>query len=286
MGKKIGNFFLSLTPGIACLVLQIGIAVVISTIYTVIYMAQIDMQAPDAMNLLLQEVTKASSALSVFGYHIVGIIVFGLWYYFGCKRPKPAPLKSMANVKFWGSAFLAALIFITVNYTVMYILSVCFPGMVQQYTEAWAGLEMSNETLLLISTIFLAPIGEEFLMRGVTLYYARQCTRHFWVANVIQAFMFGLIHLNWIQGTYAFLGALILGWLYKKYNSMYIVILVHFLVNLSASTWADSAFGRMPDDLRWWGLLIAGVVAALIALLAWNGEFKKKAVESKAVETL
>lgn len=285
MGKKIGNFFLSLTPTIACLVLQIAVGVVVAVVYMIAYMLQVNVQDANAVNEAMLEAGVAASAPSVFWYHIVGIAVFGLWYYFGCKRPKPAKLKTMANVKFWGSGILAALIFITVNYTVMYFQSLFFPEMVLQYAEVWNNIELSNTGLLYIATIFLAPIGEEILLRGLTLYYAQKCTKHFWVANTIQAFLFGLIHMNLVQGTYAFLGGLLLGWLYKKYNSLYIVILVHFLVNLSASTWAGTVFGSIPDDFKWWLLLAAGVVLALVLLLFWNGEFRKKEVLEEKVQT-
>lgn len=285
MGKKIGYFFYSLTPAIACIALQLLVGVVVAVVYVAVYLLQADMENQIAVAQAIADAGMAASAPSVFCYHIVGIVVFGLWYYFGCGRPKPAKLKTMANAKFWGSAVLAALAFISVNYTVMYILYQCFPQMVESYSEMWGSLQMSNMGLMYIATIFLAPIGEELMLRGVTLNIAQKCTKHFWVANVIQAFLFGLIHLNFIQGTYAFLGGLLLGWLYHKYNSLYIVILVHFLVNLSASTWADAVFGRVPEDFRWWTVIIIGIVAVLAVLAAWNGAFRKKeAAEVLAAE--
>lgn len=281
MKKKIGYFFYSLTPAIACIGLMLCIQIAFILVCSISYMADIDGNNPDAIVQAIMQGTMIAAAPSVFCYHIVGIIVFGLWYYFGCKRPKPASPKIFANVKFWGSAVLGALVFISLNYVVIYFMSVCFPKVIQSYVQSMEMVQLSNATLMYIATIFLAPVGEELLMRGLTLNIAQKCTKHFWVANVIQAFLFGVIHMNFVQGTYAFLGGLLLGWLYKKYNSLYITILVHFLVNLSASTWAGPVFGQIPDNIKWWLLLAAGVVAALLGLLAWNGEFRKREKNSE-----
>ncbi len=276
MGKKIGYFFYGLTPAIACILLQLLVGVAVMVVYMIGYVMTVDTGDSGAVTDAVMEAAMAASAPSVFCYHIVGIVVFGLWYYFGCGRPKPAKLKTVANPKFWMSAVLAAVAFISINYTVLYLLYYFFPEMIESYNLQWGNLEMSNMGLMYIATIFLAPIGEEVLLRGLSLNILSKCTKHFWVANVIQAFLFGLIHLNFVQGTYAFLGGMLLGWLYHKYQSLYIVILVHFLVNLSASTWADFVFGKVPEDLRWWGLICLGIVCAIVALAGLNGVFRKK----------
>lgn len=275
MGKKIGYFFYSLTPAIACIFLQLFIAVVVMTIAMVGRIAGMSEMDPLAIEQIANETALSTASLSVFIYHIVGIIVFGIWYYFGCGRPKMASPKTVLNFKFWGSAILGALIFITMNYLIVFMIDWIAPEIIEAYIESLEMLQISNGTLLIITTVFLAPIGEEILMRGLTLHIAQKCTKHFWVANTIQALLFGFIHLNFVQGTYAFIGGLLLGWLYKKYHSLYIVILVHFLVNLSASTWADPVFSMVPENAVYWILIGIAVLVSFIMLFIWNGGAKE-----------
>jgi membrane protease YdiL (CAAX protease family) len=56
----------------------------------------------------------------------------------------------------------------------------------------------------------------------------------FTAANIIQAAVFGIYHLNVIQGAYAFLLGMILGYVANKYKSITASILLHMAVNSSS----------------------------------------------------
>ena len=64
--------------------------------------------------------------------------------------------------------------------------------------------------MVIFATVCLAPIGEELVFRGLTMKYAEKAFGRFWAANLLQAFLFGVIHMNWVQGVYAFFGGLVL----------------------------------------------------------------------------
>ena len=53
----------------------------------------------------------------------------------------------------------------------------------------------------------------------------------FWAANLMQAVLFGIFHMNWIQGIYAFVLGLVLGWICEKGGSIYFSMFFHILFN-------------------------------------------------------
>ncbi|MFI3322377.1 MAG: CPBP family intramembrane glutamic endopeptidase [Rikenellaceae bacterium] len=82
----------------------------------------------------------------------------------------------------------------------------------------------------MVSVVFIAPILEELIFRGVILsdikrYYGSL------VAIFVSALTFGAIHLNLAQLFPAFIAAIIMGYIYLKTNSICAVIFLHFLNN-------------------------------------------------------
>jgi membrane protease YdiL (CAAX protease family) len=88
-----------------------------------------------------------------------------------------------------------------------------------------------NLLLLFISVVVVAPIAEEIILRGVVLNELR-ASMSFLIVVLIQAFLFGFIHLNYIQGVYAGLFGIVLGYAYIKYDSLLIPIALHMSFNL------------------------------------------------------
>lgn len=89
-------------------------------------------------------------------------------------------------------------------------------------------------TLLVVSAICIAPIHEEILFRGLTLHFAKRLGP-FWVANIIQALLFAVLHMNLTQGVYVFFLGLILGYVYKKTGNLKAPMWIHFLFNILGS---------------------------------------------------
>ena len=83
---------------------------------------------------------------------------------------------------------------------------------------------------MFISASILAPLCEELLCRG--LFCRGLLSRHKpWVAIVVSALLFALLHGNIQQGLAAFgLGAL-MGWVYYKTHSLWCTIAMHFANN-------------------------------------------------------
>ena len=108
-----------------------------------------------------------------------------------------------------------------------------FPEWLRYYTYVLENLGMTEPTLLpLLYTIVFAPVTEELIFRGLSLKIL-EMEFPFWAANILQAFYFGTMHGNMVQGIYAFLSGMVLGYLVKRKGTLAAGILCHFGVNLS-----------------------------------------------------
>jgi len=81
--------------------------------------------------------------------------------------------------------------------------------------------------------VLIGPLYEEILFRGVVL-SAIESKLNFALANIIQAFIFACIHFDLNAFVNHFLLAIVLGYLVKRTNSMFIGTLVHIINNLLA----------------------------------------------------
>jgi len=81
----------------------------------------------------------------------------------------------------------------------------------------------------------LAPITEELIFRGVTMRLTKWAGMSFVVGNIVQAVLFGVFHMNLVQGVYASVIGLVLGYLGHRYKTLWVPILVHLFCNLYAT---------------------------------------------------
>lgn len=102
----------------------------------------------------------------------------------------------------------------------------------KNYAELISNLNGSKSLYIYIYTMFFAPISEEILFRGIVMRLAKKGGSYMF-ANFVQAFAFGVFHGNIIQGIYAFVLGLMLGYVAYSRNSLYKSIWLHMVVNIS-----------------------------------------------------
>ncbi|MBQ6844573.1 MAG: CPBP family intramembrane metalloprotease [Agathobacter sp.] len=168
------------------------------------------------------------------------IITFGIWYKKRCGGSFRLNLKKefhpleILGILFLvpGTQYLSAF--------VASLVSVIFPSWLETYEQMLetAGLGEDITLIMFIYSVFMAPISEELIFRGVTLRIAQRVLP-FALANTLQAALFGLFHMNPLQGCYTFIIGLILGYIIHKGGTIYHVILFHFLFNLWGTTAAQ-----------------------------------------------
>lgn len=82
---------------------------------------------------------------------------------------------------------------------------------------------------VLLGTGILAPIMEEIIFRYGICYNLSKINRHYGV--IVSALIFGLMHGNLIQGTYAALLGTIFGYINQKEKSLLPSIIMHISIN-------------------------------------------------------
>lgn len=102
-----------------------------------------------------------------------------------------------------------------------------------KYTDHMNSMKSGNLITYFV-VIFLAPIAEELLFRGIIFIKAKNAMP-FFIANFVQAFLFALLHMNIIQMTYTFISGLVFGFVMNQYNTIYAPIILHIYFNAIGS---------------------------------------------------
>ncbi|MDO5364006.1 MAG: CPBP family intramembrane metalloprotease, partial [Collinsella sp.] len=127
-----------------------------------------------------------------------------------------------------------------------------FPEAMAEYSELMEDTSVGVFAIVsALSIAVLAPINEEIVCRGVMFEYAMRAmspgwnaidgaryravsARAFWIANELQALAFGVLHMNLIQGGYAFALGVLEGWVFWRTGKLRYAMLLHFALNASS----------------------------------------------------
>lgn len=235
--KKLGSFFFALIPFLLVFGIQMLVTCFMMGISFLTELAWYSSTNPINYNKMLHNLTTlwASTPFNtglMIIYAVISIAIFALWYYMkydGCYLPQ-------IQTTFHPVSLIGIVMLVPgMQYLSTYIVSftaTLFPDWLKTYEDLLknAGLDSSLTLGMFLYSIILAPICEELIFRGVTMRQARKAIP-FWAANLMQAILFGVFHMNMIQGIYAFCLGLILGYVCEMGGSIYYSILLHMLFN-------------------------------------------------------
>ena len=106
-----------------------------------------------------------------------------------------------------------------------------FPETAAKYSEMI--MQMTELTSLTVFyVVVMAPIFEEIIFRLLIMGGINKLLP-FIFANIIQALLFGIYHLNVVQGIYAFILGLYIGYIKKIFGNIVYCMLFHMSLNLS-----------------------------------------------------
>lgn len=132
------------------------------------------------------------------------------------------------------------------------VVELLFPEAMAEYSEFMEDTSVGVFAIVsALSIAVLAPINEEIACRGVMFEYAMRAmspdwnatdgaryravsARAFWIANTLQALAFGALHMNLIQGSYAFVLGVLEGWVFWRTGRLRYPIILHFAMNASS----------------------------------------------------
>ena len=114
--------------------------------------------------------------------------------------------------------------------TVLSILMSIKPSVFTNYNSLMENLDMGNGALTMVYVLIIGPISEELIFRGA-IFDRFRLVYSFWIANALQALLFGVYHMNIIQGIYAFLLGMLLGMISYATGSIIASIAAHIIFN-------------------------------------------------------
>lgn len=267
--KKVGKFLGCFLPIIVALLCQIAVSYggsLVWGVFMAIKMAGLgitdvaEQEAYLAENMSSGNVIMIITAIATF----VTLIVGALWY----RSHKPATdfsLKEVVNGKLMTAMVCLGL---SLQLLISMCLNAVYPilpqNLTDQYSELMEQLMGGNVWLSLFVTVILAPLAEELLFRGITMKKAQKIMP-FMAANVLQALLFGIYHMNWIQGVYAFVLGLILGFTAEYFHSVWASILLHAFVNGFAEV-----LSLIPEAVMatWLGVICLAVIGVVLLFVA------------------
>lgn len=276
-GKPI-YFGASILPVAICFVLQNVLAIMgMEFLFALSFRADAD----KGILYVLKETSDAATdttflmLVSVI-YAALTILLFSIWY---GKRiyPSVPPVGRKPSISFSSVSPLIILsiplLAISLQYlsnVIVYAVTAISPNSLTFYQDLMKEAGMSTEgttslsPLLILYTLFLGPMSEELAFRGLSLGYARRVLP-FWAANILQAVLFGALHMNLIQFSYAFFAGLILGYLYSLSGNLLLTMVVHISFNTVGLLLGD--YLSFSTDQPWLFAIILFIAMAAL----WAG---------------
>lgn len=285
-GTRMSYLALVLVTFIMSIVVQVIVAVLVNFSVSIIVGLQAAKQGISDLMTLSQmtlEMTNHIRPFTIVITHLVLLLTFGLWYRFernGAVRPS---LKNVNFKKVFSTRNLLVMVFVSagmcflINFA-MPIATLLIPKTVMAEYEAMMENAGFGESVLpTIVALLIAPFGEEFIFRGVTFGYAKRAVsdfsdrrKAFWIANGIQALGFGVFHMNLVQGCYAFIMGLVLGWLAHRFGTILPAMLGHMMIN-GLSTFAWPHITKLLPESYWVYGICAVICLGIVSMGLYIG---------------
>lgn len=204
--------------------------------------------------------------------YMIPIAVILPWYYFafiakrGIRQTIYTHTKRLSPICF---VWVMVLTFAAQHATslVMVLIDLLAPSVMNNYMELVEASGMADYSILwVIATLIQPPLLEETVFRGLILQYLGKAGVGFWVANTVQAVLFGIFHMNIVQGIYAFFLGLLLGYVAYRYDSILVPMAMHLFYNLFGTALVDLETWILPEFIQ--GLLVLGSIPLLAFVLA------------------
>lgn len=155
------------------------------------------------------------------------------------------------------------------------LLAGIWPEFFQKYNQVMNQFQTGDLAVTMLYVLLIGPAAEEMIFRGAMLdrfYLAFP----FWIANAFQASLFGLYHMNLIQGIYAFCLGLILGLVRQVTGSIFAAMATHIMFNGTSYLLGVIFPENAPvNPGLFWGIFILGIVLYGGGLWYYVKEYKK-----------
>lgn len=208
---------------------------------------------------------------------VITTTLFGLWYKFKyAKKSQMEQFNSKMKKAFApdqiGFLLLLAVTCYILAMNVIIIIGYLSEGTLDTYRQM-TQLAFSEGPITFILAVFLAPIGEECLVRGLI---QRRLEKYLPMTAVliIVAVLFGILHANIVQGIFVIPLGLATGYLSYKFQSVLPAILLHMVYNFIPQV-IDLVPGTILDqDIVWQIAAVVLVICTVVVKKAMSGREK------------
>ncbi|MGL5354251.1 MAG: lysostaphin resistance A-like protein [Clostridium sp.] len=275
MKSKFESFFLSLLYMLIGFAVQIVVAIIGGTIVSVMYFAKQDLSKADLggaeqMTAITNEIMKSMNLILLVS-SIVTVLTFILIYKIRKKKLWNEVKLNNTKVSNYGIALILGVSVWLFNMGFVSVLSMT--GLFQSSFDAMEqSLSFVGSSNILVSILvvgIVAPFAEELMFRGV-IYKTLSKSMSITSVIVLQGVLFGVYHMNLVQGLYATFLGILFGYVTYKTKSLWPAIIMH-MVNNIVSTIAPSIVGENLDStFAVIILLIIGFAITLVGTIIIN----------------
>ncbi|MBR3463813.1 MAG: CPBP family intramembrane metalloprotease [Clostridiales bacterium] len=277
-----GYIFLSFIP------FAIIMAVQTATTTPGIIMAMLEMQKqglPNELSKLMEIFNEKYAAGAYVAYCVICIAVFIPWYYKGFvkKGTKTAYKKALGIKPIVLSISLLICLYLIISG--LFILAErLVPDVMSKYAQLMEFSSLgSNMIITILYGYLLGPVTEELCFRGLMYSMLEKSKMHYLLVIFIQGLLFGVMHMNVVQSTYAFLLGIALGYIRYKYKTIFLSVGAHIVFNVFGTSVELFLEGAGITDTQ---KIILGVIGAALAAAVLVVMLKDKNSYTKEGEDL
>ncbi len=291
--KKVGSFFLSFVP---YLVIQAGGFLLSITVMGALYIFFLIFPGEggrDVMSAYSGMMEVMSSQNGLMAVSIVSTLLvmplLALWY----RKAKNDDTGAFYIGDFNVLSFFALVIGTIALYVCVDVLAEFIAYMRPDWGQQMEDLQrmegiVGNEfsVLTIVYTCIVGPVMEELVVRGLMLHYLKKALPA-WLAILVQASFFAVIHVSFLMMCYTFIVGLIFGVIAHKTGSIVWTSLAHIILNTCGMTVSIvGVLGAIPSDISTFVIIIAVTIAVVITILCLYLFFRGVAIRHLEIEYL
>lgn len=277
--KKTGKgmkIFKTILVCMLLLALAFGVQIVVTficvfvAVFVQIFKAQGDLSGLQMGVLAISQDPQFLTAMT-FVSTMSTSVLFALWYGIGmrkknAKEQRTIDFRQMFQAKYVIMFLLAALVCYFLALNIVSVLNLISPETVDGFTDIMNQSLGGNQILAFITVVFLAPIGEESLFRGL-IFNKLKSVFGIVIAIAVQAVLFGLFHFNLIQGIYVLVLGSVCAYAAYRFHSIVPGIIIHAVNNVMGYL-----VDLLPDSIlnNDWIWVLAPLLPLLLLFMVWK----------------
>ncbi|MDD6215582.1 MAG: CPBP family intramembrane metalloprotease [Roseburia sp.] len=272
------NFFVALGKAILYFLVYFGLQMAVSIAFSMFY--SISMYArlaatgdvtdtAEITRMITEKILEQSMTMTLIS-GILALLTY--WIVFLIRKKKFAQEVKLRKIPAKG--ILAVLLMgITFNIVISTLLAtIPFPdAWMETYQQNSSVLTGGNEVISFLATVFMAPVLEEIVFRGL-IYDRLKKGMPAVVAAIISSLAFGLMHGTIIWMMYAFVLGVVLVIVFERFHSLLANMFLHFGFNLTGMC-LNHAQG-MSEVAGWilTGVCVIGFIASIVWMVRMTKE--------------